>query len=161
MAFVHNGSRIGMQPLTNTETTQNHPLGTIVTGWDATLGEGEFIYLKGVGSTIVGSGVVYDDSFQTALASLALNVGRPIAIALSANIANRTGWYQISGNAEVAKASTVAFTTKGAGVGITSGLAVAAASGLILVGGVVASSAVSADATVNIMINRPTGPSSD
>jgi hypothetical protein len=166
-------TRLGVQPIANTEavtttviggttvSTYPHKFGTIVRAADETLGMAEFIYLKGVSSTIVGSGVSYDDSFQTALVSIALNVPRPVAIAMSANTGSRGGWYQISGIAAVAKAATVAFTTKGAAIGITSGLAVAAASGLVLDGAAVAASAVSADATVKVMINRPTGPSSD
>jgi len=77
----------------------NHPIGTIVRAKDPSYGEGEFIYLKGVASTVVGSWVTYNlDDGTTAL--LAANAIGPVAIAMSANIAATTyGWYQISGKA--------------------------------------------------------------
>ena len=76
-----------------------HPLGTIVRAVDPTYGEGEFIYLKGVASTAVGSWVTYNlDDGTTAL--LAANAIGPVAIAMSANVLATTyGWYQISGKA--------------------------------------------------------------
>lgn len=160
MAYVIASPGAGWQPIATTETTQRHKLGTIVRADDPTYGGGEFIYLKGIGSTIVGSGVVYNDSFTTALASITLNVPTPVAIAMSANVANQYGWYQIAGRAVVAKGTSVAFN-KGVAIGITSGLAVAAASGLVLDGAAVAASVVSAATTVTVMINRPSGPSSD
>jgi len=98
MAFTIDNARIGMQPIANTETTQAHPLGTIVSANDPTYRAGEFIYLKGVASTAVGSWVTYnlDDGSTTLLAANAIG---PVAIAMSANVANQYGWYQISGKA--------------------------------------------------------------
>ena len=59
-------------------------------------GAGEFIYLKGIAATAVGSVVVYNsDDFSTALA--AANAIGPLATAMSANVASQYGWYQISG----------------------------------------------------------------
>lgn len=79
-------------------TYQLPPLGTIVRAVDPTYGAGEFIYLKGVASTVVGSWVTYDtDDFSTTL--LAANAIGPVAVAMSANVANQYGWYQISGKA--------------------------------------------------------------
>ena len=61
-------------------------------------GTGEFIYLKGVASTVVGSWVHYSaDDFSTVLA--VANGKGPLAIAMSANVADQYGWYQISGKA--------------------------------------------------------------
>lgn len=72
------------------------PLGTIVTAVDPDYGSGEFIYLAGVGSTAVGSVVVYNtDDFSTTLASA--NAIGPIATAMAATVASTSGWYQISG----------------------------------------------------------------
>lgn len=105
MPFVSSDNRLGTQVLTETSTTQQHPLGTIVKGVDATYGEGEFIYLKGVGSTVVGSTAVFDSAFQTTL-TVAASRG-PVAVALSANVANQFGWYQVRGLAAV-KTGTVA-----------------------------------------------------
>jgi len=159
MAFTVIGGDLVGQRIDAISTTKNHPLGTIVRAVDPTYGEAEFIYLKGVASTVVGSGVTYDDSFQTALASIAVKVPRPLAIAMGACVATYYGWYQISGIAVAAKANTTSFA-KGAAFGITSGLAVAAASGLVVQSGLVAvvASAKSDVTTVKVAINRPSAP---
>ena len=89
---------IGVQPIADTDTVQNHPLGKIVCAQDPTYGEGEFIYLKGVASTVVGSFVTYNmDDGSTAL--LAANAIGPVALAMSINVAGQYGWYQIQGKA--------------------------------------------------------------
>lgn len=86
------------------------PLGTIRKAVDPTFGEGEFIRLVGVASTVVGSMVKYNaTTFQTTLTTVTngKNKGEPIAVAMSACVANEHGWYQISGLA-VIKKTTVA-----------------------------------------------------
>lgn len=98
MAFYPIEARIGFQPIANTETDARVALGTIVRAVDPVYGAGEFIYLKGVASTAVGSWVTYNsDDFSTAL--LAANAIGPVAIAMSANVASQYGWYQIQGKA--------------------------------------------------------------
>ena len=105
MAFRITDQTIGSQPIANTETTQLHPLGEIVVATDPTYGSGEFIYLKGVASTAVGSAVVYyPDDWTTALASTSTTGF--VAIAMSANVASQYGCYQIGGKA-IVKAATV------------------------------------------------------
>src|SRR5690348_11164155 len=91
-------SMIGAQPIADTSTTQNHPLGTIVRAVDPTYGEGEFIYLLGAGSTAVRDWVSYnsDDWTTTRLAANAIG---PVGVAMSANVASQYGWYQIGGKA--------------------------------------------------------------
>jgi hypothetical protein len=90
------------------------PLGAIVTAVDPTYGVGEFILLKGVASTIVGSVVTYNGNssgtptFQTTIAPSTANLAQPLAVAMSANVANQYGWYQISGNAVMATNGTLA-----------------------------------------------------
>lgn len=110
MAFMLASDNIGYQQLDETSTTQNHPLGTIVKGVDGASGEGEFIYLKGVGSTVVGSWVTYnmDDGSTTLLVGNAIG---PVAVAMSANVASQYGWYQIQGKAS-AKSGDVADNAK-------------------------------------------------
>jgi hypothetical protein len=72
------------------------PLGTIITAVDGTYGAGEFIYLKGLDSTVVGSVVTYNaDDFSTTLA-VADAIG-PVAVAMSASVTGKKGWYQIQG----------------------------------------------------------------
>lgn len=109
MSYTITNPRLGMQPIAVTDTTQNHPLGTIVHATDPTYGEGEFIYLKGVASTAVGDWVSYQGSSgaTTRWAGTA-GEGRPLAVAMSANVANQYGWYQIAGNAVANISGTVA-----------------------------------------------------
>lgn len=98
MTFRITDTVIGSQPIADTDTVQNHPLGTIVRATSPTYGAGEFIYLKGATDTVVGSIVVYNaDDFSTTLASA--NAIGPIAVAMSANVASQYGWYQIQGKA--------------------------------------------------------------
>jgi hypothetical protein len=152
----------GAQGIATRDTTQNQPLGTTVRGHDPTYGEGEFIYLQGVASTIVGDIVEYNTSYQSGLHSAALDAPNPVAVAMSICTASYYGWYQISGIAQVAKLSTTSFAAD-AYLASSAGLAIAAATGLRLHGAVVAvvASAVSVAAPdlVTVMINRPHGPS--
>ena len=94
-------SIVGAQNIADTSTTQNHPLGLIVQAVDrasTAYGAGEFVYLKGVASTVLGSFVTYNaDDNSTAL--LAANAIGPVACAMSINVASSFGWYQISGKA--------------------------------------------------------------
>jgi hypothetical protein len=100
---------MGAGPLADTETVLGTiPLGTVVKGHDPVYGEGEFIRLRGVASTAIGDAVVWDNAFQTTRA-VAASRGA-VGVALSANVANQFGWYQISGLA-AAKAGTVVNNT--------------------------------------------------
>lgn len=100
MAFKITSSNVGVgsQPIANDAATQQHPLGQIVTADDPTYGAGEFIYLKGLDTTAVGTWVTYNtDDFSTTL--LAANAIGPVAVAMSACVTGEFGWYQISGKA--------------------------------------------------------------
>jgi hypothetical protein len=101
MAYKITDPLIGAQPIAVTDTTQNHSLGTIVRAEDSTYGAGEFIYLKGVASTAVGSMVDYDSYLATTALSPATGGVGPVAVAMSANVASQYGWYQIAGVAAV------------------------------------------------------------
>jgi hypothetical protein len=80
-------------------------LGMTARSFDPTLGEGEFIMLKGVAGTVVGSLVTYDaTAYTTALCPVTANLARPVAVAMAANTsATAFSWYQLSGSATVAK----------------------------------------------------------
>lgn len=161
MAWTISSPLLGSQALDEISATAQHPLGTIIQARDPTYGQGEFIYLKGIGSTVAGSIVHYNDSFTTALNTTALDEPRPLAVAVGACVASKYGWYQISGIAYVSKSGSLCLL-KGARIGVTSGAAVVVATGSIVQGAVVAihASVVSpAEAYVYVMINRPTGPS--
>jgi hypothetical protein len=151
--------RIGAQPIATNSTTQNHPLGTIIRAKDDTYGEGEFIYLLGVASTVVGSLVEYNaTTYQTALsANTAAKVG-PVAVAMSANVATQYGWYQVGGLAVIKK--TAVAVAPGVAVyqsGTTGRVMPTSASGKQILGARTANlaSVTSTTSTVVVAINRP------
>ena len=76
MTFVVSKGPVGTQPIASTSTSQKQALGTIVQADDPTYGSGEFIYLKGLDSTVVGSWVT---------------------LAMSICVTGEYGWYQIHG----------------------------------------------------------------
>lgn len=88
-------------------------LGAIAVAYDPIYGEGEFILLLGVASTVRGSLVTWNGNasgtptFQTALAAVTANQGQPVAVAMSANVAGQYGWYQLTGQAVVATNGTL------------------------------------------------------
>lgn len=107
MAYVFESPHLGMQAIAATiAITKTKPYGPwkygdIMRAVDPTLGAGEFIYLQGVASTVVGSLVMYDvDLGTTTLAPATGGVG-PLAVAMSANLVGFGGWYQITGAAAV------------------------------------------------------------
>lgn len=97
--YVPQNGGVGVQGISVNSSTQQHPLGYRVHATDigsAAYGNGEFIYLKGLANTAIGSVVTYNaDDFTTAL--LAANAIGPVAVAMSACVANEFGWYQIYG----------------------------------------------------------------
>jgi hypothetical protein len=145
----------------STTTVPTSPLkpGMIVKASDPTYGDGEFILLKGVASTAVGSVVTYNtSSYTTALAPVGTNLPQPIAVAMSANTSSSNwGWYQIAGVAVMAKSSAVSLAANAA-VGVkTIGFIAASGSGKEVQGALVAAvaSAASGRTTVQVVINRP------
>lgn len=158
MAYTIVSPRAGVQPIADTSSVQNHSLGTIVRAYDPTYGEGEFIYLLGVGSTVVGSVVTYHVStHQTALSPVLVSVSHPLAVAMSVNLATFYGWYQISGLAVALKLDTVSLAA-GAAVGILSIGKVAGTAATKEVSRAVVAAVASATTgrtSVVISINRP------
>ena len=161
MAFRITSNLVGCQPIADTSATQLHPLGTIVTAVDPTYGAGEFVYLKGVASTVVGSVVSWNaTTYQTVLGVAAEKIPRPLAVAMSANVANQYGWYQVSGVAVAAKLATVCVVA-GAAFAVAStgsGVVIASASGNEVQGGIIAATASAATGrtSVQVSIQRPT-----
>ena len=157
----------GVQPIATSDSTQNHPLGTIVRAVDdsGALGEGEFIYLKGVANTVVGSLVSYNlAGTTTGLTTLSADTAaltKPLAVAMSANVASKYGWYQISGCATIKK--TAVKVSPGVALyqsGTTGRVMSTAASQKQIQNCVSANSATVASATSTVLavINRPSGP---
>lgn len=98
MAYVITQNRLGQSLIGSVDTAAKVAVGTIVTAEDPTYGSGEFIYLKGVASTAIGSWATYnlDDGSTTLLVANAIG---PVAVAMAATVASTWGWYQISGKA--------------------------------------------------------------
>lgn len=103
---MHLNPEAGLQAITETSTTQKHPIGLRVQAHDPVYGVGEFIYLPGLAATVAGDLVVYDTRELTTSRATTSNRG-PAAVAMSANVASQYGWYQIFGMA-VINAGTVA-----------------------------------------------------
>ena len=163
--FVSTETVVSPQAIATNSTTQQYPLGTIVRARDSAstaLGEGEFIYLQGVASTTIGLMVTYNVSFLSALATSAVGLSNPHAVAMSACVADEFGWYQIGGLAVVSKANTLSVAA-GAALASASGEAIAAATSNRLIGALVAvvASAKSDVLTVKVMIDRPSCGGSD
>jgi hypothetical protein len=93
--------RIGSQPISEIETVAKHPLGTIVRAKDVgstAYGEGEFIYCKGVASTVAKNWVGIPADNFTIVRAVA-NGNYPLGVTMAALTASYYGWVQISGKA--------------------------------------------------------------
>lgn len=77
--------------LTEVHDEAQMPLGSIV--FDRN--QNEYVYGKGVGSTVEGSVVTFDEDHNTALIT-ANAVGR-VGVAMAAIVANKFGFYQVKG----------------------------------------------------------------
>lgn len=113
--YIPTENRLGLPAIGSSSTTALVPPGTIMRASDPVYGSGEFIYLLGVASTVVGSAVTWGGAsagtptYQTALATVAAGTkASPLAVAMSANVAANWGWYQISGQAVAATNGTLA-----------------------------------------------------
>lgn len=158
MAYVHRSVLMGLQAIADTVTTQQHDIGTIVQAYDSTYGVGEFVYLKGVASTTVGSVVTYNSTTgTTTLAAIGASKSFPVAIAMSANVASQWGWYQIGGLSVMSKNCATSLAA-GAAVGVlTAGFIAATGTGKEVLGAIVTAvaSATAGRTTVTVLISRP------
>lgn len=77
--------------LTDVDTVQRNPLGQVA--FDEA--GAEYIYLQGIGSTVVGSVVTYGLTATNAhLTALSVTGARgPVAIAMAITVASNYGWY--------------------------------------------------------------------
>jgi len=138
------------------------PVGTIVRAEDPTLGQGEFIFLPGVASTVVGSLVTYNSngsSSTTTLAPNTANLGQPVAVAMAANTSTTAlSWYQIDGIATVKKSAVKINPAVSVWISSTAGrVQGTTASGKQILGAktVNAATVASATSTVLVVLNRP------
>lgn len=98
------------QAIDETSTTQKHNIGDTIRCKDvssAARGFATFIYLLGVASTAAGDAVTYNGITGATTRTLAATIG-PLGVAMSANVANQYGWYQIEGAAVVTAGTVVA-----------------------------------------------------
>lgn len=121
MAYALSTPQLGIPDITVTTTiapgTSNLPsnvlmpqLGTIVDGWDTTLGSGKFIYLKVPTSTAIAAGLIvtWDDTYTVSAAPTS-GSGKaiPCAVCVTAFASNTSsaqyGWFQIQGKATTLK----------------------------------------------------------
>lgn len=92
---------IGLQPITDRSTTQNHTLGKIIRAKDVgttAYGEGEFMYVKGVASGAAKDWVGIPADDFTVVRAVA-NGNYPLGVLMAALTASYYGWAQISGKA--------------------------------------------------------------
>ena len=171
MAYSFTENRAGMLQIANTDAgvtmangtsaipTPPNTLGQVVRAFDPTYGEGEFIMLVGVASTVVGSLVTYNaTTYQTTLSANTANQATPVAVAMAANTAGLFGWYQIGGLAVIKKTAVATSAQVAVYQSATAGRIMAtAASGKQVLGARSANLATVAStvSTVIVSINRP------
>ena len=149
---------LGAPGFTEVDTVAKVPLGTIVKGSSQTLGEGEFIYLLGVASTVLGDVVRYNAAtFQTVRLVNTAVQAMPVAVAMAAIVAARYGWYQITGQATMKKTAVIIGPNVPVFISATAGSVKALASaGLQIVAcRTQLLSTLSAAGTVLVTISRP------
>lgn len=163
MAYVFQDDIAGLQPIAEVASSRRSPAvpGMLAHAVDPTEGGGEFVYLQGVANTVAGSLVTYDQlSAATVLAATGAQRGAPVAVAMAAIGAGQFGWYQVTGNARIAK--TAVAGTLGAPVGLsgTPGQVAPLAGGAApatnqLTNAVINAAASAGDARAAVQINRP------
>ncbi len=157
IAYVDSGQPTANSGTTVYPTLPNKP-GMVVRAFDPVYGEGEFILLKGVANTAVGSVVTYNGTtYNTTLAATTKNQARPVAFAMAANTATSNwAWYQIGGTV-VAKKGTARLQPNVA-VGVsTAGVVGNTNSGIEILGARSsnAATALTAATTVLLIVDRP------
>lgn len=159
--FVFIESRImPKQSIASLASTAAVPVTTIVRAKDATLGEGEFIYLKSTASIVVGSLVTWytkaAGSVITSMSPNTANNGIPFAVAQVAGVTGTYGWFQISGTASVKKVASIVTLNARVFIGATTGRLRALASTTKCILGMHSATSVSAAvSTVLCTFNRP------
>lgn len=169
MAYKIIEARIGLPQISTTVSaaslnallaTGAPPVGTVVRAEDPTYGQGEFIFLQGVGSTVVGSLVTYNTlTGVTVLAPNTANLAQPVAVAMAAaNATTQYGWYQIGGTAIIKKTATKVSPAVALWLTSTAGrVSSTSASGKQILGArtVNAATVASATSTITAVIDRP------
>lgn len=107
------------------------PLGTRARFVHPTYGEGTFIYMAGVSSTVAGDAVTYNTaSWTTTRAAAGAGIPWSVAFATAAvNTTSKYGWYQVAGIAVGNKTKTFSYAA-GIAVGIATTALIVASSSL-------------------------------
>ena len=92
MAYNKSGPSPSVGLLTDVDTVKRNPLGYRTNDEFG----GEYVYLQGIASTIVGSWVVFPSSTFITTLGVANSKGK-VAVAMAAILASQFGWYQIYG----------------------------------------------------------------
>lgn len=125
MAASLTGPRVGVngQP-GEVHTAAKVPVGSRAKGIDAYGGDAEYIYLKGITATIVGSVVTYE-AITGVTALIVADMSGPVAVATAIVDANtKFGWYCIQGKVDtdvVANSAAAAAGAKNPGRETTDG----------------------------------------
>ena len=109
----------GSQPFNDwfdPDTTQRHPLGTVIPAVDPYWGWGEFLYVKSNDAILKGSLVIWNETYLGTLLPNTAGQGFPFGVAMAPLPSGEYGWLQISGLAVYKTNATVAADTA---VGIT------------------------------------------
>jgi hypothetical protein len=96
MAWLITGDKIGMQPITERSTTQNHKLGLEVEATDGSFGQGAFMYVKGVASAENNEWCTFD-LHAGAIVRAAANAKGTVGITKATLTASYYGWIAIKG----------------------------------------------------------------
>ena len=160
MSYAFQNNTIGMPPVTTIDAAAKMPLGTMGYAVDPVLGGAEFVYLPGAANTVLGSLVTYNQATPTTtLAATGAQNGNPVAVAMAPVLAGQFGWYQICGQARIAK-------TTGAAIALGAALLLSATAGAIVTAATPGAAgtldsafccvaALSTDTTVAAQISRP------
>ncbi len=162
-------NRLGVNALTNIDNVAvdngtshaRYPIGTIVQGYDSTLGGGEFVYLQGVANNLVGLVVSYNATTgATVVLPSTANLATPCAVSLTANaVATDYSWYQIAGLATVLKSAVAVNPQAKVYISGTAGRFMpTSVSGKAIIGAKFANLATvtSTTSTVTVLLSRPT-----
>ncbi len=159
MVYTCIENRLGVQPIADINTVAQHTPGTIVRAQDPTYGTGEFVYLKGVASTVLGNTVIWDPvANTTTLCPSTANLARPIAVAMAACTASYYGWYQFEGAAVIKKVGIAVSPNVAIYQSLTAGrVSSTASTGKQILGArtINTASVASAVSTITAIINRP------
>ena len=165
MAFKPLETIQGVVDFTNIDASaaRTVPVGTVIRGVDTAsskTGGGEFIYLPGGASNIVGAVVSYNPLTPTCtLATNTTKQGLPLAVSMTANTTTTSySWYQIAGVATIKKTAVKITPTEKVAISGTAGRVLGGSTAGVTLWNSIsvnAATVASATSTVQVLIQRP------